>query len=145
MQFAQLEAAAALASRFGRLPARAFGLGDVDAPAPYLTQLRRWARTRTITSDDGQRDYLAQWASSSVATLILRAARDRAMAPERNVAFVEGAIRCATCETVDRKRFGFDADHFGVLYGPSAAAHVWPRICRYFGEEVHGDSDRSAA
>ena len=49
----------AVCKRFGRFPARRFGLGSDDEPVRYMTDLTRFGHTGAWRSADGKQDYLA--------------------------------------------------------------------------------------
>lgn len=49
----------AVCRRFGRFPARRFGLGSDDEPLRYMADLTRFGKTGAWRSADGRHDYLA--------------------------------------------------------------------------------------
>jgi pimeloyl-ACP methyl ester carboxylesterase len=134
-QRAKLETAYVLARAFGELPSKQLGLGTTPAPVGYLRQFRGWVRGRRVASVDGAVDYSSLWSSLKIPILVLSGPRDQSMAPPPNVAWVMAQLKSAKHEEVRRaSTYGFDADHFGLIYGKNAATHVWPRVGHFFDE-----------
>jgi alpha-beta hydrolase superfamily lysophospholipase len=134
-QRVKLTIALKIAHFFGYLPSKILGLGEVNAPVGYFEQFLFWSRGSLLSSVDGKINYQEIWKNLSLPVLILSAAKDRSMAPKSNIDWVAARFKNSTKTQVNKLLFGFDADHFSIIYGAKAAHHVWPHIVKFLDSE----------
>ena len=111
----------ASARMFGKVPARALGLGNTDEPPAYIQQLARWSRTRRWASRTGV-DYFAALASITAPTHAVAGAGDRLCRPAAARDIAVHIPTCGKLRVVGRAHGdALDADHFTLFTRPELA------------------------
>ena len=133
VQLCQLHLARIITKMKGQLPTKTLRLGTVSPPLGYLEQFLTWNKRRSVTSISTETVYSNVWATLQAPILVLTGSKDLAMAPPPNIQWIKQRLpQNATFEQVSiNSRFGFNADHFGLIYGKQAAETVWPRIMSF--------------
>lgn len=116
----------------GGFPSRLFNIGRVPAPSGYFKQFSTWSKTKRMTSLKSNTDYASSWGNISADILLLEAADDSMMAPPENIRWVvEHLPQNSSVKRVDGNTFGFNSDHFSLIYGKKASDHVWPELASF--------------
>ncbi len=124
----QLKLMNLLSKPTGKFPVSIFGLGDVPAPHGHFYQLNRWAQLNQILSLDKTTVYTDQWKQISCPVRIYSGTKDTNMAPPENVRWVKNQMGQNVSASEEK------ADHFGLIYGKSAAQNMWPKFTDFFTE-----------
>jgi pimeloyl-ACP methyl ester carboxylesterase len=122
----QLKLMTLLSKPTGNFPMSVLGLGDVPAPHGHFFQLNRWAKLGQVVSLDKSKIYSDEWKQIDCPICIFSGSKDTSMAPRENVRWIKNQIgETARLEEVH-------ADHFGIIYGKTAAQDVWPKFIDFF-------------
>ena len=112
------------------VPGKAFKLGPENEFATVMDQWFDWNLKSSWCGDDGF-DYLAALPNLSLDTLMMAAAKDSFIAPERGCRRIFDALSSsdktfALCSK--DQGFAEDYTHARIISSRSAATDIWPRI-----------------
>ncbi len=117
----------------GKMGPKLLNLGNTSMPAGHFRQYRGWVKSREITSRDGSKKYCRNWSKIDKPILILSGSMDKLMAPKENITWLHNKLHPKSkVETVSKDNgYGFNGEHFNIIYGKNASVEIWPKIAEY--------------